>query len=321
MKIVIAYDGSECAKAAVGDLRRSGMPRKADALVVSVGETLLPTPSLSSSAIIERSISHGSHRVGATLVQALAEAEQAMEVASALAQEGKQLVQANCSDWVIAAEPLVGMPADAIMQTADDRQADLIVVGSHGRSALERFVLGSVSKRVATESRCSVLVARQVVERGNAPGRIIIGVDGSDGARAAVHAVASRTWSAWTEARVIAVDDTLRPSGTMGLLPTAEAWVKHSHEEQIAKARAMFEQAAAELLAAGLQVSSRIEQGSPQDLLRDEAGTWEADCIFVGAQGLHRPLERFGLGNVSTALVTSAPCSVEVVRVRERAGG
>ena len=44
MKVVIAYDGSDCAKAAVDDLRRSGMPRHADALVVSVAETLLPPP-------------------------------------------------------------------------------------------------------------------------------------------------------------------------------------------------------------------------------------------------------------------------------------
>jgi hypothetical protein len=42
MNIVIAYDGSNHAKAAVDDLRRSGMPRGVNALVVSVGETFRP---------------------------------------------------------------------------------------------------------------------------------------------------------------------------------------------------------------------------------------------------------------------------------------
>ena len=37
---------------------------------------------------------------------------------------------------------------------------DLIVVGSHGRSALGRFMLGSVSQKVVTEAHCSVRVAR-----------------------------------------------------------------------------------------------------------------------------------------------------------------
>ena len=52
--MVIAYDGSDCAKAAVEDLRRSGMPRHADALVISVGETLLPPPDTLLVRAIER---------------------------------------------------------------------------------------------------------------------------------------------------------------------------------------------------------------------------------------------------------------------------
>ena len=87
------------------------------------------------------------------------------------------------------AEALLGTPALTVMQQADAWQADLIVVGSQGRSAVGRLVLGSVSKQVATESARSVLVARHVVERGTAAVRIIIGVDGSPGAEAAVRAV------------------------------------------------------------------------------------------------------------------------------------
>jgi len=78
------------------------------------------------------------------------------------------------------------------MRMADDWRADLIVVGSHGRSALTRLVLGRVSQQVATESRCSVRVARHVTARGHTPMRIVIGVDGSRGAEAAVDAVALR---------------------------------------------------------------------------------------------------------------------------------
>lgn len=323
MKVVIAYDGSDCAKAAVDDLRRSGMPRHADALVVSVGETLLPPPDTllvtpSSGPLVE---SGASRRVVSTLVQARAQASHAIDEAGGLASEGAQRVKARFPDWEVSRGGLVGTPAPAVMQKAESWHADLIVVGSHGRSAIGRLLLGSVSKQVATEAPCSVLVARHVIDRGDTPVRIVIGVDGSSNAEAAVQAAAQREWPEGTHARVIAVDDTVRPTGTaMALVPTAAAMVSESNQEQVTKMRRMMERAAIALRAAGLQVSPELVQGNPQRILCDEAKKWDADCIFVGSRGFSGALERFRTGSVSTALVTNAPCSVEVVRVTERQG-
>lgn len=53
-----------------------------------------------------------------------------------------------------------GEPAGAILDAAQQWGADLIVVGSHGRSGLDRFLLGSVSDRVVRHARCSVQVVR-----------------------------------------------------------------------------------------------------------------------------------------------------------------
>jgi nucleotide-binding universal stress UspA family protein len=53
MKILITYDGSECAEAALDDLRRAGLPPAADALVVSVTEVWLPPPPPSATEIVE----------------------------------------------------------------------------------------------------------------------------------------------------------------------------------------------------------------------------------------------------------------------------
>jgi nucleotide-binding universal stress UspA family protein len=89
MRILIAYDGSDHAKAAIDDLRRAGLPRDARAMVVSVGETLLPTLSPVSVAIREDIVSH---RAAGTLVQARAEAAEASDEASVLAHEGSQRV-------------------------------------------------------------------------------------------------------------------------------------------------------------------------------------------------------------------------------------
>jgi nucleotide-binding universal stress UspA family protein len=310
MNVVIAYDGSDFAKAAIDGLLRAGLPHKANALVVCVGETLLPTPSLTP---MDLPLSALSSRVAGTLVQARAEADQAEEEASVLAHEGSRRAHGLFPHWGVYPEPVVGAPAEAVIQKAIDWQADLIVIGSHGRNALGRLVLGSVSKRVATEARCSVRVARHVVER-NGSVRIIVGVDGSPGAEAAIAAVASRSWPGGTEARLIAVDDTIRPTGAASLVPTAAAWIRESNEEHLAKAHAMLEHGANELLEARLLVSLRTPKGTPQDVLSQEAAAWEADCIFVGARRSDSGDHPWRAGSVSTALVTHAPCSVEIIR-------
>ncbi len=54
-----------------------------------------------------------------------------------------------------------GDPADLIVKTAGEQRPDLVVVGSHGRSGIGRFVLGSVSARVVQHCEGSVLVARK----------------------------------------------------------------------------------------------------------------------------------------------------------------
>lgn len=65
--------------------------------------------------------------------------------------------QAPDADLVTTAV-LPGSPAHAIVKYADDRQADLIVVGSHGRGAVSRLLLGSVAERVLHHAGRSVLV-------------------------------------------------------------------------------------------------------------------------------------------------------------------
>ena len=55
---------------------------------------------------------------------------------------------------------VVGEPARAILEKADDVDAELIIVGTHGRRGLKRLVLGSVAEEVMREASCPVLVMR-----------------------------------------------------------------------------------------------------------------------------------------------------------------
>jgi len=53
-----------------------------------------------------------------------------------------------------------GNPADEIIKVAGREDADVVVVGSHGRHGAKKFLLGSVSSRVSTHAPCSVFIVK-----------------------------------------------------------------------------------------------------------------------------------------------------------------
>jgi nucleotide-binding universal stress UspA family protein len=146
------------------------------------------------------------------------------------------------------------------------------------------------------------------------PPRIIVGVDGSTQAEQAVRTVGSRVWPHGSEIRLVAVEDGTSPKNISGILPVAAELIKGSNDEAAFAARTMVEWAENELSTIGLKTSVVFGKGDPQRVLVDEARKWKADSIFVGSRNFTGAFDRFRLGSVSTALVTTAPCSVEVVR-------
>jgi nucleotide-binding universal stress UspA family protein len=312
MKVLIAYDGSAYADAALDDLRRAGLPREAEALIVSVSDGLV-NPSSSIADIAGPALT--SRRVTSAIAAAREQATRALEDAKEFAAQAGDRVRSYFPDWEVRAEGIAGTPSQELVQRADEWKPDLIIVGSQGRSALGRFFLGSVSKKLATESRSSVRVARRTAEKGqDAPPRIMIGVDGSPGAERAVRSAGRRVWPEGTELRIVAVDDSVSPRRIAHILPTAAEIIRSNNEEAAGKALQMAEWAESELRAIGLRVSVATEKGEPQSILIEAARKWDADCIFVGSRGLDGPAERLGLGSVSTGLVTNATCTVEIVR-------
>lgn len=83
-----------------------------------------------------------------------------------LAQFERQLAAAkqeaqNAGVAQVETAVLQGYPIHEILRRAEERQADLIVMGTHGRSGIKRLVLGSVAENVLRSSPCPVLVVRE----------------------------------------------------------------------------------------------------------------------------------------------------------------
>jgi nucleotide-binding universal stress UspA family protein len=81
--------------------------------------------------------------------------------------------------------------------------------------------------------------------------------------------------------------------------------------------RDVFEASAGRLRAKGLDTTVVLKKGNPKHALVEEAESWGADSIFVGARGA-RGIDRLLMGSVSAAVAARAHCSVEVVRPPEK---
>lgn len=296
MKILVAYDESECAVAALADLKRAGLPLKTEAYVLSVYAEWMPAPT--SYGMVETDFTSYLDEGG--------------KEALAMARHARSALKSSFPDWEIHAEALAGSPAHLIVDRAEALKADLIVVGSHGRSGLGRLLLGSVSQKVLHAAHTTVRIARGREKEPVQPLRLIIGMDGSKGAAAAVNAVAARHWPKGSEVRIVNGFPVIPPIGADYAAAAIAEWIV----EEKARVEGAIETAVGTLKGAGLKVSKVMRQEDARQSLISEAQNWAADCIFVGAQGM-TAFERFLLGSVSSFVATHAPCSVEVIREKE----
>ena len=314
MKVLIAYDGSDSADTAIDGLQRAGLPAdNVTALVVSVGEVWLPPPARDE--VLDDTFPL---QIPPGVKEARERAAGVMQEAEHLAQRGAERVQQLFSGWQVDHEAQNGSPGFAILHRAREWQADLIVVGFQGRSALGRFVLGSVSQKVLTEASTSVHIGRVNPGTGQSGQRILIGVDGSPGAITAVRAVAKRHWTEGSEIRVIVADDVMRGNPVWLLVPPIKEFVEEVRTNERSQAEQFAIAAIGELReglgSRNITVSSVVHTGDPKQVLVNHAQEFGADCIFTGATGFSSRLERVILGSVSAGVAARAHCSVEVVR-------
>jgi nucleotide-binding universal stress UspA family protein len=312
MKVLIAYDGSDCADSSLKELVHAGLPQKGEALIMMVAEVWLPPPSaleIAEHAVVAKKLG---------LDRKYMSSSQAVRDAEVLARKAAAQIQTDFPRWKVKSEAIWGSPAWRLFSRAEEWKADLIVVGSHGRSALGRIFFGSISQWLLNEARCSVRVARAFESAPDFPVRLLVGIDGSRNAKVALAQVAARNWPAKSEVRVVVVDQPQALPGVGELVPPVSRSVKEHNRMESRQSRRLADTAAKRLRAKGLRAKALVEKGDPKHVLVRIAEEWRADCIFLGATGLTNLLERFLLGSVAGAVAARAHCSVEIVRTRKR---
>ena len=200
--------------------------------------------------------------------------------------------------------------SEAIAETARDLDADLIVMGTHGRRGLSHVLLGSVAERVVRSAPVPVLTVRQDSVDLESVRRILVPHDFSSHSEGAI-----RVAGAWADALgssitlFHAVEPVVYPDFyAVDVLPGELS------ERLQRRSRDALEEAASTLLA-GRTCEVRVVAGRAGEAIVETAVPTDFDLVILGTRGLSG-LEHLLLGSVAEGVIRRA--SVPVLSVRGR---
>lgn len=144
--------------------------------------------------------------------------------------------------------------------------------------------------------------------------KILLAIDGSTHSAAALEEVASRQWPLGTEVEVLTIVHSTTPLLLDPAFVIAAAYAQTT-QELWKLAPHVLAAAAARLTRAHptLAITTKVLEGTPRELIVQEAADWGADLIVLGSHG-HGPLRQALLGSVATGVAADATCAVEIIR-------
>jgi nucleotide-binding universal stress UspA family protein len=234
------------------------------------------------------------------------------EVVDALVQEGEDIVEEAEKTLTTLgvdydSDVVKGHPAPTIVEYAEQYEYDVIVMPTHGREGVSRYLIGSVTEKVVRLSSVPVLTARmQPDEQLVFPyENILIPTDGSAGAaHAAEHGLSLAAALDATVHVLSVVDET-----SLGL--DVRSTISGQEREQAATDA--VDDVVSEAETRGVSNTVRhVEHGSPIEVILDTIDSNDIHAVVMGTTG-RRGSDRILLGSVAEKTVRSAPVPVITV--------
>jgi len=208
-----------------------------------------------------------------------------------------------------------GDPTEQIIWNADEHDADLIVMSSHGRGTIGRFASGSVADRVMRHAPLPVTVVGPDTpsDENSEVLRIVAPVDESELSRTSLPVTAALAQLTDSEAFVVNVVSrsvTTFPAPQFDTMPVPEDVYKAYFEHDTDQSNKLVESSVQSLEATGTTGSGTSLQGSVVNQIEDVASP--GDLIVIASHG-RSGLPRWVLGSNAMKLVRSAKAPVTVV--------
>jgi nucleotide-binding universal stress UspA family protein len=237
----------------------------------------------------------------------------------ALMRSLKEFADGGQASVPIEFEIAEGHTAAVIVDRADEVSADLLVLGTHGRSGLDRWVLGSVTEKVLRKARCPVLTAPAHADGAAAKTtgfrRIVCAVDFSDCSMHALEYAISLAEEAHASLTVVHVielppDIPREVHETVMLGPPNQREYLALAEEA---GRVRLTHAVPDRVRAAVNVDTVLAAGKPYREILRVAAEHSADLIVVGVHG-RGAIDRMLFGSTTQHLVRQASCPVLTIR-------
>jgi len=232
--------------------------------------------------------------------------EKRMESGKKICSGAKEMVR---KEFGIDIESIVseGEPPEVIARTAQEMNADLIAMGTHGRRGIKRFIMGSVTSGVIGHAPCDVLVVKKPCTRCTGEfTSILLPFDGSAFSKKALshaYALAKDEGSEVTALYVIP-----RYEEMIGFMKT-DSIRKSLHKE----AERIIELAKQSVSSNGVTLATAIEEGNAADKIVETANRMKHDLIVMGSYGW-RGVNKAILGSTTERVIMNASCPIMVVK-------
>jgi nucleotide-binding universal stress UspA family protein len=210
-----------------------------------------------------------------------------------------------------------------ILAQADALKADLIVLGSHGRSGFERFLLGSITEKVLRKATCPVMVVPRRVDdaapsRAVHASRILCPVDFSGSSLAALTfalSLAEEADAVLTALHVVEIPSGLYESSMSAGFNVAE-WRASAHASSLERLQGLIPDSVRSFCT----VDTLVSEGKASRVILGLAEERHCDLIVMGAQG-RGGLDLVMFGSNTHDVIRAASCPVLTVHGLQPPGG
>lgn len=212
-------------------------------------------------------------------------------------------------EFGIEAESIVceGDPSEIIIDIAQEKDSDLIALGTHGRRGLKKLLMGSVTSKVIVNSPCDVLVVKKSCSECTGKYESILApFDGSEFSKRALN-----------KACLLSKNDDAVVT-VLYVMPRYEEMIGFFRTKAIE--RSMIEEAnkmlgSAQDLASkhGIILKTEISEGHADDMIVQTAIRLENDLIVIGSYGW-KGISKLIMGSTTERVIMNAACPVLAVR-------
>jgi nucleotide-binding universal stress UspA family protein len=285
LNILLADDGSQHAQSAVELIRSISLPPKSRIMVLRV--------------------------FNPGQVSGIPEFENALE---------KTKYQFLNTGMTVETNLILGSPAEKVIEAAETKKSDLIVLGAKGLRATLGILLGGVAQQVVEYAHCPVLVVRAPYQGLR---RILVVTDGSTHSQYAARYLGKFPLPEEVDVRVLHIMPPLQPPLTMEpylggwhtvYLPLPQNGETALQAKQERQSQALLDRTCELLRRNGIESIPVLRRGDAATEIIDYVKANQIDLIVVGSRGLSQ-FRDWWMGSVSRKLVHYSNCSVLVVKI------